>query len=553
MANQLKMADVQAIVTLWSQGWSQREIARKLQVNRETVSRHLRLAAAGGGPQGDNSKPAKAPPGSEVAGEVPNPAKAPSGSTALEPAEETGGSDARGRSRSNCQVLREVILEKMRKGLSAQRIYQDLLSERGFTGSYYSVRRFVRQLGQDRTYPFRRMECQPGAEAQVDFGTGAMILRPDGKRRRPYVLRVVLSHSRKGYSEAVYRQTSDEFIRCLENAFAHFAGVPRVLVIDNLRAAVKRADWFDPELCPKMRSFCQHYGTVVLPTKPYTPRHKGKVENGVKYVQDNALKGRQFASLEQENRHLLDWELSVADTRIHGTTRQQVSKVFQEVERGVLLPLPLERFPCFREGRRSVHRDGHVEVDKAYYSVPPEYMGREVWVRWDERVVRVFNDRMEQITLHAKREPGRFSTQGEHIAPQKISGVEQGATRLLEKASWIGPQTGRWAELMLSNRGIEGIRVLVGLISLSKQHPPASIERACEVAASHGAYHLRIIRKLIQRRGCRQEQFEFMDQHPIIRGLGDYGELVRSAFRAERAANQQVAGAGPSAKEYRDA
>ena len=143
-------------------------------------------------------------------------------------------------------------------------------------------------------------------------------------------------------------------------------------------------------------------------------------------MQDNALKGRTFTSLAAQNRHLLDWETTVADTRIHGTTKQQVGKVFAEVERPALLPLPLERFPFFHEAQRKVNRDGHVEVAKAYYSVPPEYLGRTVWVRWDARLVRIFNHRLEQIAVHARHEPGRFSTHGQHIAAEKISGVERG-------------------------------------------------------------------------------------------------------------------------------
>ena len=165
---------------------------------------------------------------------------------------------------------------------------------------------------------------------------------------------------------------------------------------------------------------------MILPTKPYTPRHKGKIERGVDYVKDNALKGRTFASLAEQNRHLQSWEQTVADTRIHGTTRQQVGQVFAEVERPALRPLPVERFPFFHEAERKVNRDGHVEVAKAYYSVPPEYLGRTVWVRWDARLVRVFNQRLEQIAVHVRHEPGRFSTQAAHIAPEKISGVERG-------------------------------------------------------------------------------------------------------------------------------
>ena len=153
------------------------------------------------------------------------------------------------------------------------------------------------------------------------------------------------------------------------------------------------------------------------------------------YVKDNALKGHVFASLEEENRHLLDWETTVADQRIHGTIRQQVGKLFAEVERPALQPLPVERFPFFHEGQRTVHRDGHVEVAKAYYSVPPEYLGRTVWVRWDTRLVRIFNERWEQIAVHVKHEPGRFSTQRAHLAAEKISAVERGADWLLSRCA----------------------------------------------------------------------------------------------------------------------
>ena len=183
--------------------------------------------------------------------------------------------------------------------------------------------------------------------------------------RRPWIFRIVLSYSRKAYSEAVWRQSTEAFISCLENAFRHFGGVPKRLVIDNLKAAVARADWYDPEIHPKLQSFARHYGTVFLPTKPYMPRHKGKVESGVKYVKRNALKGRVFTSLAEENQFLLNWETQVADQRIHGTTKQQVEKLFEEAERRELLPLPAERFPFFHEARRAVHRDGHLEVDKA--------------------------------------------------------------------------------------------------------------------------------------------------------------------------------------------
>jgi len=417
--------------------------------------------------------------------------------------------------------------------LSAQRIHQDLAAEHGFRSSYYSVRRFVRGLAATQELPFRRLECGPGEEAQVDFGSGAPILLPDGKRRRPHVFRIVLSHSRKGYSEAVARQTTDNFIRCLENAFWHFGGVPQRLVLDNLRAAVTKADWFDPDLNPKVCSFAQHYGVALLPTRPYTPRHKGKVERGIDYVQENALKGRSFASLDEQNHFLLDWERTVADTRLHGTTRRQVGAHFADGERAALQPLPVERFPCFQEARRVVHRDGHVEIERAYYSVPPEYLARHVWARWDGRLVRVFNDHLEQIALHVKHEPGRFSTQSQHIAGPKISGVERGAAWLLGQVRRLGPHSSRWAEAMLQARGVEGVRVLQGLLNLAHRHPCAAIEHACDIALSHGAYRLRTLRALIEQQGPRQEQLPFVQEHPLIRDLSDYGQFVHNTFQKE--------------------
>jgi transposase len=375
MANVLKMAIVQSIQQLHAAGWSQRRIARELEIDRGTVARYLRPPrpepnAAISPPGSDGSNAATFPPlpapvsgggdGNGCAGlvAVSNAAILPAGS---------GGENSRAaqlrRGRpAACEPYRALILSQLDQQLSAQRIWQDLVAEYGFTGSYDCVKRFVRRLGAGMPLPFRRLECGPGEEAQVDFGTGAPVITAEGKRRKTYVFRIVLSHSRKAYSEATFTQTTEDFFRCLENAFAHFGGVPKTLVIDNLKAAVAHPDWFDPELTPKVQAFCRHYGTVILPTKPYMPRHKGKVESGVKYVKNNALKARKFASLEEQNRFLAEWERTIADTRIHGTTKRQVGQVFEKAERAALLPLPRERFACFCQRRREqVHFGGRGE------------------------------------------------------------------------------------------------------------------------------------------------------------------------------------------------
>ncbi|MBL8829810.1 MAG: hypothetical protein JNM18_22715 [Planctomycetaceae bacterium] len=157
---------------------------------------------------------------------------------------------------------------------------------------------------------------------------------------------------------------------------------------------------------PKVQAFCEHYGTVILPTKPYTPEHKGKVEAGVKYVKHNGLKGRTFTTL-AEQQHLQQWESSVADRRIHGTTKQQVAKVFETSERPALLPLPLESFSNFHEAQRKVNRDGHVEVAKAYYSASPEYLDRTV--PDEHHIIRPLDDYARVVTAAIQRQDRRSS------------------------------------------------------------------------------------------------------------------------------------------------
>lgn len=494
--NQLNVSLQNSIATLAAKGWSSRKIARELDLDRETVRRYRRAS---------DSKPAIPPTGSGE-GSDPKPANVPTGSQA-------------GRA-SQCAPLSSVIEAALVAGLSAQRIYQDLVAGHGFRGGYDSVKRFVRRLSQQTQPPFRRMECAPGQELQVDFGVGAWVI-DQGKRRRPHLFRAVLSHSRKAYSEVVWRQTSESFLRCLENAFRYFGGVTATVVIDNLKAGVLRADWYDPELNPKLEEFARYYGTVILPTKPAMPRHKGKVESGVKYAQNNAIKGRTFESLTAQNTHLADWEKNVADTRIHGTTRRQVGKIFEEVERPALQPLPAGLFPVFEEAQRMVHRDGYVEFKKAYYSVPPEYVGRQVWVRQETRLLRLYNTRREQIALHALAEPGKFTTDPAHLHSRKRHIIERGADYLLDRCRMIGPLTGSWAEAMHQSRGPQSLRVMQGLLQLAEKHPAAQLEKAAGVATHHGAWRLRDLKRLLALPG-NVVQMDFLETHPLIRSLEAY-------------------------------
>lgn len=516
MAYRLAMDKSHSINHLHSLGYSQRRIARTLGISRGAVRRHL----------------AELAPKSTTDSEVPEKAVGEIGASNSTTSTDLSAAPPPPGSASSCEPFREIILAKLDQGLSVKRIHQDLVIDHQFARKTWAVYRFVRTLGVATQLPFRRIETLPGVELQVDFGTGAKIRSPDGRYRKTHVFRAILSHSRKGYSEAVYRQTTESFITALENSFWTLGGVPERVVFDNAKCAVKQADWYDPELHPKLIDFCKHYGVAFIPTRPRTPRHKGKVERGVDYVQENALRGHEFESLAQQNTHLDHWERTIADERIHGTTTEHVRSVFESVERVALKSLPSERFPFYYEVRRKVTRDGHIAVDKAFYSVPPEYLGCTVWVRYNSRLVRILNQRMELLATHVTARPGSFSTLSAHLASEKISGVERGVEYLLKKTRFLGPSATRWSESVIESRGVEAAKVLQGLLSLSKKHSSESIDAACDTAWRSGALNYRVIKRLLSDRAAASQQtMEFMDTHPIIRPVSEYADFIHHSLQ----------------------
>jgi len=511
MANKLMVQEQHAISNLTALGWGIRRIARQLKVSRNTVRNYVRTL-----------KPPD--PGLITEQILASAALAPPGPGIQTDPLSTAGKTGR---QSLCFAHEGMILEKVEAGLTAQRIYQDLRLEHAFAGSYQSVKRYVHKLRQSDPELVQRIEVQPGEEVQVDFGTGPALAQAGGKRTKTWIFRVVLSYSRKAYSEAVLRQDTETFLRCLENAFRYFNGGSLTINLDNLKAAVLHADWADPQLNPKLMDFARHYGTTILPCLPRVPEHKGKVESSVKYVKNNAMASRKFAALAEVNQFLLNWEKAVADVRIHGTTKRQVAELFQ-LEKPLLTPLPASLFPCFQEAPRSVHRDGHVEVAKAYYHVPPEYLRRDVWVRFDSREVRIFiqdkDGALKQIQVHRRLQPGQF-TNARGIGGGQGS-LQANMDYWLKRACNLGDCCQQWARAVAANRGIGGLRTLMGLVSLTQRHSFPSVNRACERAFARGTWRLRDVKALLATKEI-QTQITFEEHHPLVRNLSEYGLFVR--------------------------
>jgi len=487
MSNKLKMDKVTAIRNLASQGWPQRRIARELGIHRSAVRRAIEATQAE-----DDSKRAISLTGNRP------------------------GRD------SKCTPLKDEIEAKLELGLDAKRIHQDLRADHAFEGSYGSVQRFVKSLKQSVPKRVWRMEVEPGEEMQIDYGTMMLIEGENGRLKRAQLLRVTLSHSRRSYSEAMPRQDCESFIRALENALRYFGGVPLRFCPDNLKAAVLKADWHDPEVNPKLLSFAEHYGVAIMPTKPYTPQHKGKVENAIKALK-RELKGRLFASIAKLNEYIQAWELNVADKRIHGTTRRQVIEHFLAEEKPALKPLPESLFPCYQESRRKVGRDCYVMVEKAYYDVPEQYVGCQVWARWDERTVRILDSKLETIQLHARLAPGKFTqVLG---ADGRRGSFEESCGYYRSRCGRIGEKAAAWADGVIANRSEMAVRVMQGLLSLSGKYSKKQIDAACSKAALHGQYRLGELRNWLVA-PQKQESFSFLENHEIIRAPGVYDSHI---------------------------
>ena len=269
MANKLKVQEQEAITNLIRLGWGIRKIARELHLSRNTVRTYVRAVKLS-----QTDVVAEEIKGStSSSGIQTDPLSTPGSTTTQNQTDPLSTSGNTGR-KSLCDDHAALILAKFESGLTAQRIYQDLRFEIAFTGSYQSVKRYVRRLRRTDPQLVYRIEVEPGEEVQVDFGSGPTLLQSDGKKRKSWIFRLVLSYSRKAYSQAVLRQDTETFLRCIEAAFREFGGSSLTINLDNLKAAVLKANWADPELNPKLIDFARHYSTTIMPCLPGVPEHK---------------------------------------------------------------------------------------------------------------------------------------------------------------------------------------------------------------------------------------------------------------------------------------
>ena len=410
-------------------------------------------------------------------------------------------------------------------------IWQDLVDACGFAASYQSVRRFVSTLHPSPSPEARAViQTAPGEEAQVDYGTGPMVRdTQSGKYRRTRLFVLTLGYSRKSVRLIVFRSSSQTWAELHEKAFRRLTGVTRVVVLDNLREGVLVPDIYDPALNPLYRDVLQHYGAVPLPCRIADPDRKGKVERGVGHAKNTPLKGLRFESLEEAQTYLDHWEARWADTRIHGTTKRQVAAMFAE-EKPALLPLPVEPFRYYQYGERTVHLDGCVEVEAAYYGAPPGWIGRRVQVQWDLRQVRLMNPATGQLL----REHLRQARGGHRIQDQdRPTHTPLGTLALLCRADKAGREIGALCRRMHGEHGETVVRRIQGVLSLAKRYGAASVEEACATALEMGVCDYRFVRRYLERHP--QMPLSLRQVDPLIRQLTLYRDFIENKTKESEA------------------
>ena len=532
MGNVLDKTQQEQVIALGRLGWSLRRIEQATGVRRETAGGYLRSAGVALRTPGWGGKPAK------PAIEVTTGSGVSSPDDHSKPAiEVTTGfllpaappEMDRKQTASASEVYRETILLELSRGRNAMGIWQDLVDRHGFAGGYQSVKRFVRPLHGVSSLEARVIiETRLGEECQVDYGTGTMVRDPDtGKYRRTRLFVMTLGCSRKSVRLLTFKSSSRIWAELHEKAFRRLGGSPRIAVLDNLREGVLSPDIYDPSLNPLYRDVLAHYGVTALPCKVRDPDRKGKVESGVNHAQMTPLKGKKFESLEEAQAYLDHWEDKWADKRIHGRTKQQVAAMFAE-EKPFLQALPLEPFRYYQYGERTVHLDGCVEVEAAYYGAPPGWIGRQVHVQWDAMYVRLLDPRTgELLREHLGQKRGGHRIR-DADRPRR---TPQHTHQLLARAHKAGASIGAVCDAIHHRQAEAGIRRIMGVLSLAKKYGCVACDQACAAALEFGVAEYRFVRRYLER--SPQAPLSLRQVDPLIRELTQYRDLIQQRLDFE--------------------
>ena len=398
---------------------------------------------------------------------------------------------------SGLEPLRETIAGWLGQGVSGVVMHAALKRDHGFTGSYSAVRRMLATLRRESPPEATvRLIFAPGEAAQVDFGAGPTLLHPAGDLRRTWAFVMTLCFSRHQYVEFVWDQTVATWLGCHRRAFEWFAAVPGRLIIDNAKCAITKACAHDPQVQRSYADCAEGYGFRIDACPPHDPQKKGIVESGVKYVKGNFLPLRSFRDLTDLNTQAARWVIAEAGARRHGTTGDAPLARF-ELERALLLPLPTIAPDLGVWSQATVHRDCHVQFERAFYSAPWTLIGKRLWLKASDGMVSLY-DAFRVVAAHGRAlRPGERRTVRDHLPPNARAFFAHDRAWCLEQAGRIGPACAELIGALLADRISERLRAAQAVLGLAKRFPVARLESACARALAHGSPHYRTVKTIL--------------------------------------------------------
>lgn len=464
---EVTMVQAREVLRLWLLGHGFRSAARLAQLDRKTVRRYVEAAEELGLLRSGDEKQLSDELLAGVLGKV-----------------RPVGSEARGASWQICEANRKVLGEWVEKDLRLTKILELLRRRTGEAVPYATLHRFaVDELGfGKRRVTVRVDDCKPGEELQVDFGQMGRIRNEGGEARVVWALVLTAVSSRHQFVWLSFSQTVEEVIEGFERAWEFFDGVFRVVIIDNLKAVVVKADACAPRLNDTFVEYAQARGFVIDPARVRSPDDKPRVERQVGYVRESFFRGEEFRDLSDARERAELWCRTTAGQRVHGTTQRRPIEQFEIEEKACLLPAPAGRYDVPIHADVTVHRDHHLRVDRALYSVPTVYIGEKVHVRADRELVRV-SLRGVLIKTHPRQPPGGRSTDPADYPETKAIYATRDIASLARLAHREGGFVGVYADrLLLGPLPWSRMRHVYRLLGLVRRFGRRRVNLACERA-----------------------------------------------------------------------
>lgn len=410
--------------------------------------------------------------------------------------------DGHGQSWRLLAAHHDQIKEWLDSGLTAVKA-GELLARQGVVVPERTLHRYAKEVcghGRGQKATVRVADGEPGNECQVDFGYLGLVYDPlTDRQRRCHALIFSACYSRHCFVFLTFTQTTEAVIAGLEAAWRFYGGVFRTVIPDNLKAVIDQADSTEPRFNQAFVEYAQARGFVIDPARVRRPQDKPRVERMVPFVRNSFFAGESFVDLRDAQRRVEEWCRERAGMRIHGTTQCRPAEVFALEEVHRLLPGPAEPYHLPLYAQAKVHRDHHIEVGRALYSVPGDLIGTRVEVRADRALVKIFS-RGQLVKVHPRQEPGHRSTDPADLPAEKTAYAMRDLDHLRRLASFHGEAIGAYAALLLDHPlPWTRMRQVYALLGLVKKWGAERVEAACEKALEAEAIQVPLIARMLER------------------------------------------------------